>query len=35
MRDQMRRIVSWLLDEILDRDARPGPLTTYQPKEPT
>lgn len=27
MTGQLRRIVSWLLDEILDRDARPGHLT--------
>jgi hypothetical protein len=33
-RGQLRRIVDWLLDEILDRDEPPAPLT-YQPKEPT
>lgn len=31
--EKLRRIVSWLLDEILDRDARPGPLATYRHKE--
>jgi hypothetical protein len=25
--DQLRRIASWLIDEILDRDARPGRVT--------